>query len=283
MVRVRASDGRHHPEIAGVPVAELTYDDWTFLADDVGEDRTTIAFASAAAGLARRTGLPAEAFYGLARFSMPNSFAVFPDIDDAAERRQLLKEVFAALTDSGEDELTQVLDEAVRARTVPSWLGERTRAIAARLNQRAMAETELTLRLVDARTRTPLAGCPAELTDPATEGLTDDSGVVTFRYWAVSDHHDPTAHIAVALPDGSHPTATVAVPDRPGLHPLEVRFDLPDPRRVSPTTTCAFPRNWWRSSPPAASERWPTSATRAGPAGSRDCPPGTRTSAAWPR
>lgn len=69
--------GQLKPVVQDVPLDELTEDDRrqdiTFLANETGKDPQHITFLVVAHRLSRKTGLPAEAFYGLFREGLPTS------------------------------------------------------------------------------------------------------------------------------------------------------------------------------------------------------------------
>ena len=63
------------PVLEGVPLAELTDKDVTFLVGETEQDARRIGYLVTASQLANQTGLPAEAFYGFARQDLPTELA----------------------------------------------------------------------------------------------------------------------------------------------------------------------------------------------------------------
>ena len=77
------------PVRENVPVAELTEKDITFLSHETGIEAQRIGFLSISAKLARKTELPPEVFYGLARQGMPTILSDLLEQDSNVLRKAL--------------------------------------------------------------------------------------------------------------------------------------------------------------------------------------------------
>lgn len=103
------------PVLDGVPLAELTAKDVTFLAGETEQDAHRIRYLIAAAQLANQTGLPPEAFYGFARQNLPTELPAL-----LAQHPQMQR---------------LALQTAVRENIIPTRLGDLLDGILERLQQ----------------------------------------------------------------------------------------------------------------------------------------------------
>jgi hypothetical protein len=88
------------PVLDNVAVPDLTDEDVTFLAGELGEDAQWIRYLVGAAQLAGQTGVPAEAFYGFSRMSLPTGLpellSQHPDLLRSALQSALLENIIPA-------------------------------------------------------------------------------------------------------------------------------------------------------------------------------------------
>lgn len=175
------------PLLDGVPLAEVGLADARFLVNELDwpHDQVVLVLRlRAAAELALRTGLPAEAFYGWAGSEMPDSWYELQHLSDDSEVAPLLDRILDDLTASRPDQLTDALYTAVNRVTVPSWIADRAEAIAAAITRRTFVPRTATVRLVDPL-GAPLTGVAVEALDLDDDGrhlgttVTDVTGAMT--------------------------------------------------------------------------------------------------------
>lgn len=114
--------------------------DISFLADDTGLDRESIAFYSVASRLADTTGLPAELFYALFRQQVPAdaAVAVLATTGDGADLDRNAARMLDAVLAASPEARARAVDEAVAAGTIRADYAQRAGADLARLSTLAL-------------------------------------------------------------------------------------------------------------------------------------------------
>lgn len=152
------------PALRDLAPEELTAEDVAFLAQETPlsrEDRQRVEWLRRAAALGRRSGLPAEAFYGWGRLGLPDRFEALADTPPEAQ-----DDILAGILAEDVGRRQEVLEEAVAAAIIPPAIAGLSGALDRGLVQARPLRRIGTARLLDAEDGTPLPGLRVDFAPP---------------------------------------------------------------------------------------------------------------------
>ena len=227
------------PDLGDLTSADLAEDDLDFLVRDherdagvdVAEIRQRLGYLRAADLLSRSTRLIGAAFYGWARFGIPDLWTQLPSFEDPRRRDDFLTRLLDELVGTDEGRLADTLRRAADAGIIPSRLTERADALAYAIRRRALSPVSVRLRLVADPGGQPLAAYTVNVVDGNRHvgaDLTDALGSVTIAYDA--DPADPGAARELRLRiSGSTQADPIEITARVVPPESEVKVPVPAP------------------------------------------------------
>lgn len=184
------------PAAEPVTLAELTDADLEFLAREFDwtaespEPRRT-ALVRAASLLRDETGVPAAAFYGWARTTVPELWSELPPFAAADIRDAFLRRLLAELIALDDERLAEALRRAAHDLFIASEFAERAGAVVDLLKRRIRTAVAVTVALVSELDSAPLPGYQVSVRDAhqrlLADDITDIRGLLDVSYFVAPD------------------------------------------------------------------------------------------------